>query len=81
MKKEEIKKKVRDVFIEIFPEIKKVKFDFYKKQSEFENWDSFNHMMLVSKAEEEFRIKLKLEDIINIDSPAGFVSLVVKKLC
>lgn len=80
MKEVDIKKKIKEIFRDIFPELKKEKFNFNKRQEEFNDWDSFSHMKLASKIEDEFNIELEIEKIIDIDSPNGFVKILIKKL-
>ena len=44
-------KKIKEIFFKIFPEENDLTFKMDKKQLEFENWDSFAHLQLVSKIE------------------------------
>lgn len=76
MKEVDIKKKVKEIFIDIFPELKKEKFNFNKRQDEFENWDSFTHMELVARIEEVFGITMDMVKIINSNSPRLFVGII-----
>ena len=79
MNVEEIKQNIKKCFKEVFPEIKEDNFDFNKKQEDFENWDSFSHMELVSKIEENYNINLETEEVIELDSPQKFVDIVNEK--
>jgi len=67
-------KEVKDIFLETFPEITNV--DMLKKQDQFENWDSFSHLELVSKIEEKFSVNFEVEEIIELDTPQKFVDLI-----
>lgn len=79
MNKDNIKIFFKELFQEIFPELKDKELDFAKKQDDFENWDSFTHMELVSKIEQKFEINLELEEVIELDTLQKFVDIVLKK--
>ncbi|MCG2701312.1 acyl carrier protein [Candidatus Parcubacteria bacterium] len=76
MKEADINQKIKEIFIDIFPELKKEKFNFNKRQEEFENWDSFSHMELVARIEEVFGITMDIVKIINSNSPKLFVDII-----
>ncbi|MFY9151269.1 MAG: acyl carrier protein [Prolixibacteraceae bacterium] len=48
--------------------------------SDVENWDSMNHVMLISTIENEFQVKFDILEIIELDSIRGFIGLIEKKL-
>lgn len=48
--------------------------------SDVENWDSMNHVVLISSIEKEFDVKFDIMEIIELDSIRGFISLIEKKL-
>jgi len=75
----EVEKGITEIFQETFAELKGKDFDLEKKQSDFENWDSFAHMELVGKIEEKFGISLEVDEVIDLDSPKKFVEIVLKK--
>lgn len=77
---EQIEIKVKSIFEENLQEFDYKKFEFDLKQDQFEGWDSFSHMALVSKVEEEFNINLEMDEIVELDSPRKFVQLINKKL-
>jgi acyl carrier protein len=77
MEQGEIRDKVRKVFSDVFG-IQEL--DFNKKQDDFENWDSLAHMQLVNGIENEFCLQFEMEEIVDIQTPEGFVCLVEKKL-
>ncbi len=79
MKLENISDKIKEIFLSTFPNMKEKSFSFKKKQSDFENWDSFAHMELVAKIEQEFDINLEFSEIAEIDTPQKFVDVVKKK--
>ena len=73
-----ITSKVIESFKEVFPELSSIELNASSEQ--FENWDSFSHIELVSKIEEKFDVNLDVEEIIDLDSPQKFIDLVEKKL-
>lgn len=80
MELREIETIVKEIFEQQFPEIAGKEFDFGKKQDQFENWDSFSHMWLISKIEEKFKVSLEINEVVELDSPQRFVQIVDKKL-
>lgn len=77
---QEIEVKIKDIFLKMFSELSDDSFDFKKKQDQYENWDSFAHMELVSKIEQAFVITLDINEMINTDSAIQFVEIVKKKV-
>src|SRR3989344_2871653 len=80
MKKGEIKEEVKKVFGNLFPELRKGKFDFKKTQGDFRDWDSFMHMRLISALEDRFGVNLPINEAMDADSPIKFFELVVKNI-
>ena len=70
---------VRKLFCEVFPELKDVDFDIARKQDSFENWDSFSHLELITKIEQNFNITLETEEVVDLDTPQKVVDLIKKK--
>ena len=61
------KKKYQDIFIESLS-IDLKKFTEEIKYNEIEEWDSIGHMTLMSALEEEFKITLETDDIVDFSS-------------
>ena len=55
-------------------------FDWEKQQNDYENWDSFGHLRIVSEIEEKFGIKLDIDDIIYITTASGFLKIIKDKM-
>ena len=70
--------KIKEVFVKIFPEIRD-DYDVNREQSEYENWDSFTHVNLISEIEEKFDIQLETDEIISISSAKTALELIKKK--
>ena len=60
-------KKYTDVFIKSLS-IDESKFNEQIKYNEIEEWDSIGHMTLMSSLEEEFKITLETDDIVDFSS-------------
>ena len=69
-------KKIKEIFFKIFPEENDSTFKMDKKQLEFENWDSFAHLQLVSKIEKQFNMQFDIDEIMNVNSPNDFLKFV-----
>ena len=70
--------KIKEIFVKIFPEIV-ADFDLNRDQSDYENWDSFTHVNLVSEIEDQFSIELETDEIISISSARSVLELINKK--
>lgn len=75
----DIEKTLKQIFVDVFPNMSENSFDFDKQQNDYENWDSFAHLRLVSEIEEKFNIKLEIDDVIYINSASGFLKLIKEK--
>ncbi len=78
-KDSEIENKVVQVFLKTFGNINVKTFDLEKSRNDFENWDSLAHLQLVSEIESEFGINLAMDEIVDINKPRDFVTLICKK--
>ena len=72
-----IENRLKKIFLKIFPNLHDL--DFKKNRDSFENWDSLNHLQLVSEIETTFGIILEMDEIAGIEKPADFVPLIIKK--
>jgi len=70
--------KIKEVFVKIFPEITN-DYDINREQSDYENWDSFTHVNLISEIEDQFAIQLETDEIISISSAKTALELITKK--
>ena len=59
---------IKTIFLDTFPNMKENEFDLDKKQEEYENWDSFAHLNLITMAESKFGINLSIDDATSIIS-------------
>ena len=70
-----IKNGVKSVFLNVFPENNNAEFNWDDTPTDYENWDSFAHLRLVSQIEKKFGIQLDLDDAINLNSASDFLKL------
>ena len=71
---------LKEIFIDIFPDVDESSFNWDKKQNDYENWDSFAHLRIISEIEEKFGIKLDIDDVIYITSASGFLKIIKDKI-
>jgi acyl carrier protein len=74
---ENIGGRIKGVFMHVFA-VEEKDFGFGKSHEEFDNWDSLNHMNLISALEEEFNISLDVDEISEMDTVKKVVETVDK---
>jgi acyl carrier protein len=75
----QIDEQVKSIFLNVFSEIDDSTFDWNKSQNDYENWDSFAHLRIVSEIEEKFGMQLDIDDIVYINDAAGFLKIIKNK--
>ena len=80
MDSQDVRSRVRNVFIRVFPDLKTAEFDFDTAQDSFPGWDSFTHMDLAAALEKEFSIRLTTAEIMSPDTASAWAALIEKKL-
>jgi len=68
---------IKEIFFQIFPDSNESNFDWKKKQNEYENWDSFVQLNLITMLEEKFDISISDDDSINIQSAEDALNFVM----
>ncbi len=79
MTREEVFNGVQDIFRDIFDEDDLVISD-STSSDEIEDWDSLNHINLVSAIEKEFKIKFALGELMTLKDVGAMIDLMVEKL-
>ena len=79
MSREEIFNGVQNIFRDIFDENDLIISD-STNSDEIEDWDSLNHINLVSAIEKEFKIRFALKELMTLKDVGAMVDLMVKKL-
>ena len=67
---------IKTIFLDTFPNMKENEFDLDKRQEEYENWDSFAHLNLITMAESKFGINLSVDDATSIISARNLLDRV-----
>jgi acyl carrier protein len=65
---EKIKNDVKDIFFEVFPKLSENEFVWEKEQKDYENWDSFAQLNIITFAESKFDVSFSLDESIEIKS-------------
>ncbi len=68
MQDEKIKNDVKDIFFEVFPKLSENEFVWEKEQKDYENWDSFAQLNIITFAESKFDVSFSLDESIEIKS-------------
>ena len=77
----QVDEQLKAIFLDVFQaELSDSTFDWERQQNDYENWDSFGHLRIVSEIEEKFGIKLDIDDIIYITSASGFLKIIKDKI-
>lgn len=79
MSREEVFTKVQDIFRDIFDEDDLIIND-ATHSDEIEDWDSLNHINLVSAIEKEFNIRFALGELQSLKDVGAMVNLMMDKL-
>ena len=79
MAREELFNGVQDIFRDIFDEDNMVIKD-KTTSDDIEEWDSLNHINLVSAIEKEFKVKFALGELIELKDVGSMIDLIAAKL-
>lgn len=79
MTREEVFIIVQNIFRDIF-DIDDLVIDNKTNSDEIEDWDSLNHINLVSAIEKEFKIKFALGELASLKDVGAMVDLMMEKL-
>ena len=67
---------IKNIFFEVFPNLSKAEFSWNKEQKDYENWDSFAQLNLITFVESKFDITLSLEESIDVKSALDLLECV-----
>lgn len=67
---------IKNIFFEVFPNLSEVEFAWNKEQKDYENWDSFAQLNLITFVESKFDITLSLEESIDVKSARDLLECV-----
>ena len=68
MTNEELKNSIKEIFFEVFPNLNENDFSWDKQQKDYENWDSFAQLNLITLTEAKFDMSFSLDESIEIKS-------------
>lgn len=78
MTREELLKKLQEIFRDIFDD-ESLEIEDSTNSSDIEDWDSLNHINLVVAIENEIEIKFSFEELAILKNVGGMVDLMMKK--
>ena len=64
----DIEATVKNIFFEVFPNLSESDFSWNKEQKDYESWDSFAQLNLITLTEAKFDISFTLDESIDIKS-------------
>ena len=67
---------VKKVFLETFPSLSESDFEWSKTQKDYENWDSFAQLNLITLAEAKFEITFSDDEVTSISSAKNLLECV-----
>ena len=79
MTREEILNTVQDIFRDIFHDDSLI-LEESTNSDDIEDWDSMNHINLVSAIEKQFAIRFALGELQTLNDVGGMIDLMMKKL-
>jgi len=75
-KSDEIEIEIKKIFFDLFPGLDDNNFDWKKPQTDYEDWDSFAQMQLITSAESKFNIQIDIDDVISITSAQDLLNYI-----
>ena len=67
---------VKKIYLETFPTLSESDFEWAKTQKDYENWDSFAQLNLITLAEAKFEITLSEDEITSIFSAKNLLECI-----
>ena len=78
MDKEAILKKINNIFTDIFDndglEIKTT-----TTAADIDGWDSLKHINIIAAVEDEFDLKFRMDEILNLKDVGSIIDIVIKR--
>ncbi len=71
---------IKNIFFEVFPNLDETNFSWEKEQKDYDNWDSFTQLNLITLAEAKFDIIFSLDESISIKSANDLLKTVKSQL-
>ena len=67
---------IKKIFFEVFPNLNESNFDWKKKQNDYNDWDSFSQLSLITMVESKFDISITDDESVSIRSAEDIQKLV-----
>ena len=71
---------VKKIFLETFPTLSESDFEWSKTQKDYEDWDSFAQLNLITLAEAKFEITFSDDEITSITSAKTLLDIIKSKI-
>ena len=71
---------VKNIFFETFPLLTESDFDWEKTQNNYEDWDSFAQLNLITLTEAKFEITFSDDEITSINSAKALLDIIKLKI-
>ena len=71
---------VKKIFFETFPFLNESDFDWEKTQNNYEDWDSFAQLNLITLTEAKFEITFSDDEITSINSAKALLDIIKSKI-
>ena len=71
---------VKKIFLEAFPTLPESDFEWAKTQKDYENWDSFAQLNLITLAEAKFEITFSDDEVTSISSAKNLLECIKSHL-
>ena len=75
-KSNDVEAEIKNIFFNLFPGLNDNDFDWIKQLSDYEDWDSFTQMQLITSTESKFNIQIEIDDVISITSADDLLNYV-----
>jgi acyl carrier protein len=79
MDSENIFNEVQEIFRDIFDD-NNLEINYQTNSGNIENWDSLNHINLISAIEKQFKVKFTLTELFNLTDVGLLLKLLTKKI-
>lgn len=78
MTRENVVRTIQEIFRDIFDDSSIVLYDSMTAHH-IDNWDSINHINLLSAIQQEFKIKFDLKELQQVHNVGSIIDLILKK--
>lgn len=79
MERNEIFKKVNEIFVDVFDD-DSIVIGEETSAKDIEDWDSLTHITLISAVEEEFGIKFSMKDVLGMKNVGEMVDIIMEDM-